>query len=182
MKRVFIILKEDIIHYPPVLTILRILPKLGVKAIHIGVYSDTEAKKNFESDGVEFWTTVEYCGNANVLKKFKQQIQFKSQVKKYLDNAKVTPNDCVWIMQSETIVLLSDIVDKFRTVLHLFEHVEPTINWKYKLLNPTYNPEKIMSKANKIVCCEYNRAQILKGMLQLKELPIISVAFFMFAQ
>lgn len=173
MKRVFIILKEDIMHYPPVLTILRILPQLGVKPIHIGVYSDVEGRKKFEKDNVEFWPTLKYKGDANLITKLKQQLQFKSQVKKYLEKAKITEKDCVWIIQSETIVLLSDIVGKYKTILHLFEHVEPTLNWKYRLLNPSYNLSDVMSKADKIVCCEYNRAQILKGMLQLKELPII---------
>ena len=50
MKRVFIILKEDIINYPPVLTILNVLPKLGYKVIHIGVYSDIESKKKYEDE------------------------------------------------------------------------------------------------------------------------------------
>lgn len=54
MKRVFIILKEDIINYPPVLTILNVLPKLGYKVIHIGVYSDTESKKNMKMKASSF--------------------------------------------------------------------------------------------------------------------------------
>lgn len=173
MKRVFIILKEDIMHYPPVLTILRILPQLGVKPIHIGVYSDIEGRKKFEEDNVEFWPTLKYNGGANLITKLKQQLKFKSQVKKYLEDARITDEDRVWIIQSETIVLLSDIVGKYKTILHFFEHVEPILNWKYRLLNPSYDLSSVVSKADKIVCCEYNRAQILKGMLQLKELPII---------
>ena len=64
MKRVFIILKEDIINYPPVLTILNVLPKLGYKVIHIGVYSDTESKKKYEDEGIEFWPKLKYNSNA----------------------------------------------------------------------------------------------------------------------
>ncbi|MBQ8422439.1 MAG: hypothetical protein IJX11_09290 [Bacteroidales bacterium] len=173
MKRVFIILKEDIMHYPPVLTILRLLSHMGTRPIHIGVYSDVAARKKFESEGVEFWPTVAYNGEANLITKFKQQLLFKSQVKRYLQNADITKDDRVWIIQSETIVLLSDIIGKYKTILHLFEHVEPKLNWKYRLLNPSYDLASVMSKADKIVCCEYNRAQILKGMLQLKELPIV---------
>ena len=36
-----------------------------------------------------------------------------------------------------------------------------------------YNPENTMKKAHKIVCCEYNRAQIIKGLFQLDSLPIV---------
>lgn len=173
MKRVFIILKEDIIHYPPVLTILNILPTLGIQAIHIGVYSDNDGKARYESRGVKFIETTPYFASDSLTTKLKKQYSFRKLVKKTLCKANVTENDRVWIMQSETICLLSSIVEKYPTVLHFFEYVEPKINWKYKMLNPTYNPLKTLHKAKKIVCCEYNRAQITKGIFQLSELPTV---------
>lgn len=173
MKRVFIILKEDIMHYPPVLTILNVLPLLGIQAIHIGVYSDREGKAKFESKGVKFIETTPYFANDSLLTKLRKQFFFRHIVNKTLCEAKITEMDRVWIMQSETICLLSSIVGRYPTILHFFEYVEPKINWKYKMLNPTYNPLKTMNKANKIVCCEYNRAQITKGIFQLKDLPTV---------
>lgn len=173
MKRVFIILKEDIMHYPPVLTILHILPSLGVKPIHIGVYTDLEGKKNLEKIGVEFIDAVPYYPQDNLLTKLKKQLSFKNLVETTLKNAHITNEDRVWIMQSETICLLSSIVEKYPTILHFFEYVEPNINWKYKVLDPAYKPESTLQKARKIVCCEYNRAQITKGVFQLKDLPIV---------
>lgn len=173
MKRIFIILKEDIIDYPPVLTIMNVLSMIGCKVIHIGVYSDEEAKKKFEKQGVEFWPTLKYNGNARLHKKYISQLKYRRQVNNYLDSAKVTKEDRVWLMQAETICLLSEMIEKYPCIIHLFEYVGPSINWKYRLLNPTYKPADTFAKARKIVCCEYNRAHITKGLFQLKELPII---------
>ena len=44
MKKVFIVLKEDVMLYPPVLTILNILSSLKVQVSLIGVYTDKEGK------------------------------------------------------------------------------------------------------------------------------------------
>lgn len=173
MKRIFIILKEDILHYPPVLTILNVLPQLGVKPVHIGVYTDEEGRRRLQKKGVEFLPTISYDGKSNVFTKLQQQLKFKKQVVNYLKNAELTPEDRVWIMQAETIILLSDVVGKYNTIVHFFEYVEPVINWKYKLLNPSYDPSETLRKAKKVVCCEYNRAQITKGLFQLDELPVI---------
>lgn len=173
MNRIFIILKEDIIDYPPVLTILNVLPEMGYKAIHIGVYTDEEAKKRYEKKGVEFWPTLRYNGNASLLQKLYSQLKYRGQVKQYLKRARITQEDRVWIMQAETVCLLSHIVDKYPCILHFYEYVEPSINWKYMLLNPTYKPTDTFAKAKRIVCCEYNRAHITKGLFQLNELPIV---------
>ena len=173
MKRIFIILKEDIIHYPPVLTILNILPKMGYKVIHIGVYSDGEAKRKYETQGIEFWPTLKYNGNSGLISKLFSQLKYRKQVMKYLDRANISAEDRIWIMQNETICLLSQIVEKYPCILHLYEYGEPLINWKYMLLNPAYKPVETFAKAKKIVCCEYNRAHITKGLFQLDELPIV---------
>ncbi len=173
MNRVFIILKEDIIHYPPVLTILNVLPKIGIQPIHIGVYSDEVRKTQYEKNGVIFVPTDPYYASDSLLIKLKKQIRFRNTVKHTLEASKITDDDRVWIMQSETICLLSSIVECYPTILHFFEYVEPKINWKYKVLNPSYNPARTLNKARKIVCCEYNRAQITKGIFQLKNLPIV---------
>ena len=48
MKRVYIILKEDIIDFPPVLSIIEILTRLQYKVVHLGTYTDIYQKKKFE--------------------------------------------------------------------------------------------------------------------------------------
>lgn len=173
MKKVFIVLKEDVMLYPPVLTILNILSSLKVQVSLIGVYTDKEGKAKYESKGVKFIDVDSYYENDSLLTKLKKQLKFRRIVKKTLEESELTNEDRVWIMGSESICLLSSIVDKYPTILHFFEFVESKINWKYQLLNPSYNPENTLKKALKVVCCEYNRAQITKGIYQLKDLPLV---------
>lgn len=173
MKRVFLVMKEDLVFFPPVLSLLNILPTIGYKVIHIGVYSDEISKKLYESKGIIFMPTNKYHGDSNLIKKFLDQYVFKTKVNKILNNANLTDDDLVWILQSETVCLLHNLVGKYKSILHFFENVEPQMNWKYRLMSVRYNPENTMKKAHKIVCCEYNRAQIIKGLFQLESLPIV---------
>lgn len=172
--RVFIILKEDIVYYPPVLSIINILLELKYQIIHIGIYSDIEQKKKLEAKGVIFKPTVFYNKGkrANIVKLY-QQLLFRRQVKRYLKKMNASKEDYIWLMQAETICLLNSLIGKHKTILHLFEFVVSNINWKYKIFAPLFSMEKAMKTSGKVVCCEYNRAQITKGMFHLEVLPYI---------
>ena len=170
-NRVVLIMKEDIVYYPPMLSIINVLLELQYQVIHIGVYSDVLQKKGLEKNGVIFLSTILYNGKQNNIQKFLQQITLRRQIKDYLKQLQLSKNDYVWIMQAETICLLHSLVDKYRTILQCFEYVEPKLNWKYRLFAPTFSMGKTMKKAFKVVCCEYNRAQITKGVFQLERLP-----------
>lgn len=172
-KRVFLILKEDIIYYPPVLSLIRILRKLDYRVYHIGVYTDKKQKEYLESQGVTFLQTLQYKGNANPFIKLLQQWKFRRQVNSFLKRLSPTETDYVWLIQAETVCLLNSLIFKYKTIVHLFEYVEPHINFKYRLLNPTFKMSVAMREAYKVICCEYNRSQITKGLFQLKELPIV---------
>ena len=170
-SRVVLVMKEDIVYYPPMLSIINVLLELQYQVIHIGVYTDTVQKKELEKRGVTFLSTILYNGKQNNLGKFFQQILLRRQIKKYLEQLCLTGHDYVWIMQAETICLLHSIVDKYRTILQCFEYVEPNLNWKYRLFAPSFSMGESMKQAFKVVCCEYNRAQITKGVFQLERLP-----------
>ena len=172
-NKVVLVLKEDIMLYPPVLSIINVLIELGYQVIHIGVYSDQMEKQQLEDRGVLFCSTIEYNGRDSLLKKAYNQICFRHQVKSYLKDLHLTGNDYVWMMQSETVCLLSSLVKKYRTILHFFESVDSKISWKYRILAPLFSMSNTIKKSNKVVCCEYNRAQILKGLFQLDVLPYV---------
>lgn len=173
MKRVFIILKEDIIDFPPVLSILHVLSKSSCQIYHLGTYSDIDGKKSLENMGVVFVPMPAYDGEAFPMKKVWQQVIFRNKVLSFLNNAKLNDDDIVWLIQAETIYLLSSVVKKYKTICHFFEYADTRVNWKYRLINPFLNLTATIQHAYKVVCCEYNRAQITKGVFQLKESPVI---------
>lgn len=173
MKKIFIILKEDIVHFPPVLSIIHSLLFSGqFEIVFLGKYSDEENKRKLEQEGVHFPNCSNYNVSAHWYQKYIQMIRFRNDVSEYLQNHYVK-GDKVWIMHAETICLLSALVKKYDCILHFFEYVEPKINWRYVLLNPFFNMGKTCRKAYKVVCCEYNRAHITKGLFQLDRLPCI---------
>lgn len=172
-KKIVLVLKEDIIYFPPVLSIIQCLIDLGVSVIHIGVFSDKQQQAYFEKAGVTFLKTTPYDGNANPLAKLLLQYKFKKEVLNYIRNIELSKNDIIWLIQTETIILLHNLVEKYNCVFHQFEYSGNQINWKYKLLAPSLNLSDIFRKAYKVVSCEYNRAHITKGIFQLDTLPAI---------
>ncbi len=173
IKRVFTIIKEDLIFFPPTTSLIKALTELNIEVIHLGYYSDKIQRKEFERKGVSFVDLIQYNNTDSLITKLIKQNRFKKRVKKYLSSASITDNDFVWILNAETVCLLSDIVGKYRTILQFYEFQNPVFNWKYWLMNPTYNYVKTLHKAEKIVHCEYNRAQISKGLYDLETLPYI---------
>lgn len=173
MKRIFIVLKEDIIDFPPVLSIISILAENSCKVYHLGTYSDKEGRKRLEEKGVEFIQMPRYNGKATPLIKMYSQIRFRNELKKNLKDSHLEKEDVVWLIQAETVFLLGSLVKKYTTICHALEFFDQNIGWKYRLLSPRLDLAWTLQHAHKVVCCEYNRAQIEKGIFQLQELPII---------
>ncbi len=172
-KRVFTIIKEDLIYFPPATSLIRALLDLNIKVVHIGYYSDQAQREELEKGGATFVDLIRYNKTDSLYNKLIKQIKFKKDVIRYLSLANITSEDYVWILNAETVCLLSTIVGKYRTILQFYEFQNPVFNWKYLLMNPTYNYVKTLHKAEKIVHCEYNRAQISKGLYDLDTLPFV---------
>ncbi len=173
IKRVFTIIKEDLIFFPPTLSLIRALTDLNVQVVHLGYYSDKVQRMKLENKGVIFVDLIKYNNTDSLPHKLIKQYKFKSRVKSYLESSNITHDDYVWILNAETVCLLSNLVGKYRTILQFYEFQNPIFNWKYWLLNPTYKYVRTLHKAEKIVHCEYNRAQLSKGLYDLETLPFI---------
>lgn len=173
IKRVFTIIKEDLIFFPPTTSLIRALLDLNIKVVHIGYYSDQVQREEMEKKGASFIDVLQYNKTDSLLNKLVKQQRFKRDVKKYLASANITDSDYVWILNAETVCLLSSIVGKYKTILQFYEFQNPVFNWKYWLMNPTYSYVKTLHKAEKIVHCEYNRAQLSKGLYDLETLPYV---------
>lgn len=173
MRTIYLILKDDIIYYPPVLSIINVLVELGCKVVHIGNYTDEEQKKQLEKRGVIFRSTIKMDDNSSLLKKLIMKLRFKKQVNTYLKTENISDDDYIWLFHTETLCLLNDLVDRYHVIFHPLEFTQPVASWKYKILSPSLNLAVIIKKAAKVVCCEYNRAQITKGIFSLEKMPYV---------
>ena len=109
MKKIILVLKEDIIEYPPVISILNVLSETSHEIYFLGTYSDAKGKRDLEKKGVRFVDMPPYEGKANKLKKLMLQIEFRKQVKKALSKIQHSHDDVLWLLQAETIYLLVTI-------------------------------------------------------------------------
>lgn len=173
MRSVYFILKDDMIYYPPVISIIDVCLDLGYAVTYIGNYSDEIGRSKLKSRGVVFLSTIKLNDNSSMLKKLIDKIRFRRQVYLYLKEVNISNNDYVWLFHTETLCLLNKLTSLYRVIFHPLEFTEYNANWKYKVLSPFINLPKVIRKAAKVVCCEYNRAQITKGILALDKLPYV---------
>lgn len=173
MKTIYLILKEDIVYFPPILTIINILCDLGYGVVHLGTYSDDQGRELLEKKGAKFVSMPSYNGNSNPLSKLISQLKFRRGILRYLSSVKIDSDDRVWLAQIETIYLLHKLVNRYPVIIHPLEYADAKVKWSYKLISPSLNLTKTFQKAKKVVCCEYNRAHIAKGLFSLEELPIV---------
>lgn len=159
--------------YPPVLSLIRVLRDLGHNVVYIGAYRDRVQKEFLIKGGVKFIDTVDYLPEHKPISKLWRLIKYKKQVKEALLSSKASPDDILWIFNSDSICILSNLVRKYRTVLHFFEFTESKFNPKYLLVNFGRGFKRVLKDSKVVVQCEYNRAQIFKGLYNLDYLPIV---------
>lgn len=172
--RIILIVKEDIKYFPPIITIINSIAELGYSLSVIGHYSDMVQKNEMERKGVDFYDVGAYDIKGSHINKIFQNSNFRSKVRKIVRGIVPADEDYyIWIIQSNTIGLLNKLVDSHPVILHPLEFTGKRVGRGYRLLSPRYNVEKTYQKARKVVNCEYNRAQITKGLLNLEALPFV---------
>lgn len=169
VKKVIIIMRNDLIGYPPTISLIKVLLSLGKKVVYVGLYSDTEGKKEFESAGVEFVPIVypnsNYSDNKilNIFKIIRWQIRYKRKMKKYLSTIGNDEDTLIWFVFSDAAALIGKNLRSHRYLIHFYEFENPCLTWKNRLVSPTYNARKLLLGAKATVHCEYNRAMIMNG-------------------
>ena len=136
--KVFLVIKEDIVNYPPVLSIIDALLINKVDVFVLGGYSDNDQKNKLMGRGVEFADILPYNGETSLIKKFVQMLDYRHKVEHYLKTC-YQEGDIVWIMHAENVLLLNKLINKYKTIVHFFEYVNPQINWKYRLFAPSFD-------------------------------------------
>lgn len=165
-------MKEDVVQYPPILSMFHVLLDLNYQVAHIGVYSDLEQRSLLESKGIEFFNDVKLNVRANPIAKIFQQLEFKKYVSKVLKE-RYNEGDYLVVVNEDTMCLLWETICRYKLVLYFLETPGFNVRLKYRLYNPLFNLVKACQQAYKVICCEYNRAHIIKGLYQLDTLPII---------
>lgn len=170
LQKIIIVMKEDITIYPPIMSLCYILSELRYKVVYIGACSSDVTKK--ELGDLEIKSYIQPIYNGNALVRLKQQLSFRHNVKKII-KSEYDENSTLWIVNYETLILFSSLLDSYKFVAHLLEFRDVKLSIGYRLLAPFFSYKKKLKYAKKVICCEYNRAQITKYLFQLKEIPVV---------
>lgn len=173
MKRVYIVTQNDLIHYPPLQTLLTIFLKQRILITFVGEFSDITAKHEFEKQGVVFRKILldEY---GTLFNKIHKRRLFTKKIRKFFISEKLGNDDLIWYIYSgATVCCISDVVRNYNYVVHFYEFFNSIHSWKHRILYPNYNLSDFLKSANGVVHCEYNRAQICRGLYGLDAMPYI---------
>lgn len=177
--KIIIIAKDDLVRYPPTLSLINVLLKLGKKVVCIGEYSDKERKKSLEQDGVKFipiflelkdktkYRIINWC--FLLWRKHK----YSSKLKSLLHSQEVQKDDLIWFIYSNTAGYLQKAIERNPYVIQFYEFDNYFLDGKEKWFHPWYDARRFLSSAKALIHCEYNRAMITNGLFGLKTAPVI---------
>jgi glycosyltransferase involved in cell wall biosynthesis len=168
--KIIIIMLLDITYYPPILSLCNILSNLGYEIVYIGGCSNIDTEKRLKQKSIKIYKYGIYGGNK--VKRFFQQIQFRMMVKKVIKQEYSDDNSILWIVHAEAVSLFHAFLGKYYVIAHLLEF-RLKMKFGNHLLSPFLDLRRQMPLANKVICCEYNRAQLTKAAFSLKKLPYI---------
>jgi len=171
-KRIFIIMHNNLMHYPPMISLIDILCELGVNVTYIGDYTESPTTERFTSQGVRL-VKLGYKREGTQFNRLKAQIIYKHELTAVLERYNVCDEDLLWYVYSDSATFLHKLLAKYRYLVHYYEFERQVYSWKFKLLYPSFTQEKLVHNAVGIIHCEYNRAQIFKGMMGLERIPFI---------
>ena len=171
-RRIIIIMHNDLMDYPPMISLIDVLHDLGENVTYIGDYTESPTTKRFEVNGIKLYKLSCYR-RGSFFQKYKTYKHYRNKLGKLLDNLQIKNEDIVWYVYSESANFIHDILNKYRYVIHYYEYTKQTYSWKYRLLYPSYNQTEFAKRAIGVVHCEYNRAQIFRAMNGLEVSPFV---------
>lgn len=173
MRKVYIITQNDLVYYPPTQTLILLMLKRNAEVHFVGRFSDPVAKEEFEKEGVTFHDLI-LNEEGNFLTKFIRQRNFSRSIKSLFEQERLGKTDLIWYIYSgATVCCLSKVLERYNYVVHFYEFFNALQSWRYRIIYPYYTLSAFLQKANGVIHCEYNRAQICRCIYGLETMPYI---------
>lgn len=170
---------NDLVKYPPTISLIKVLLKIGLKVTYVGCYSDVNGKKSFEQQGVRFVPVVYKNDDflsicvINHLAIIYRQFEYKRKISEFLKGEGITDNDLIWLIYSDIAAAVQKSIEKYNYVIQFYEFIDYRLGRKISLLHPSFDAERLMKQAKALIHCEYNRAMITNGLFGIKNTPFI---------
>lgn len=171
LKKVILIQIDSILKYPPTLSLINELCEANKEIFVLTTDVSAHLKNSLPNSVKLIKVGDEYSYSLSVAHKLIQLVKIRKECWKRIDQ--LYDNDTVlWVMSNITVKHLGMKLIGYRYNLHLFELLE-NIYYFGKLPFAKLDLATLCRKANKVIVCEYNRAQITKTWFKLDELPLI---------
>ena len=173
MKYEIVVFEHDIQKYPPILSIIYYLLEKKKKVCVISCCYDLKLIDDITSKGGVFYNIIDNDIHSNQLTKLVRLFKFKKKTNKIISNFDHEKINKIFLFGETAVWLLGHLSFSYKCVAYLFEIPNLVVSTRYKLLSPKLDYQKVLQAADKVVCCEYNRAHITKSYFNLDVLPLV---------
>lgn len=171
-SRIHIIMKHDLVNYPPMQSLLEVLTELGREVFYLGLCTDARKREYYEKKGVKF-IPITYIPKVGALAMIKTQFAYRKSVKEYVRDNYKKDTDLIWYEYTDSAYMLYEVLKGTDYLVHFYEFTRIKFSWKYELLYRGYDMGDFVRGACAVIHCEYNRAHITRGLFGLKNLPFV---------
>lgn len=175
VNRIIIIPKDDLVKYPPTISLINVLLNMGKEIVCVGRYTDEKGRMQLVNRGVKFVNIYREIKDesryriVNWLTIIKRMLRYKKEMRSFFDTADISEDDLVWFIYSNAIAYLQPFMEKYNYVVQFYEFENFAIDGKSRLLHPSYDVHRFLNKAKALIHCEYNRATITNGLYGLNK-------------
>lgn len=171
-RRICIIMHNDLMDYPPMISLIDIMKELNEDVIYVGHYTESPTTKRFVDMGVKL-IKLGCLRTKSDIKNLKLYRDYRKSLARQLKLLNLTNDDIIWYVYSQTANFIHDILAAYRYIIHYFEYTVLNHSWKFRLLYPSYNQAEFAKKALGVIQCEYDRAQIFRALNGLEKSPFV---------
>jgi len=171
-RRIIIIMHNDLMDYPPMISLIDVLHDLNEDITYIGGYTDSPTTERFVSNGINL-IRLSCEKKGSLINKIITFYNYNRKLCLLLKELKINnEKDIIWYVYSDSANFVYKTLAKYKYVIHYYEYVSQS-NWKFKLLSPFYNQMHFAQKAIGVIQCEYDRAEIFRALNELNESPYV---------
>ena len=120
VNRIIIIPKDDLVKYPPTISLINVLLNMGKEIVCVGRYTDEKGRMQLVNRGVKFVNIYREIKDesryriVNWLTIIKRMLRYKKEMRSFFDTADISEDDLVWFIYSNAIAYLQPFMEKMQ--------------------------------------------------------------------
>ncbi len=173
IRKVIVVQVDSISNYPPTLSLIEKLINLGTKVYLLSSQISEEENNIIPNEVIKLSLGIPYNYDSGVFYKTKNLLIIRKKIWDNIDSI-YDENTIIWVMSNIALKHLGKRLLRYRYNIHLFELMDE-VYYFGKIPFLKIGLANICKNANKVITCEYNRAQITKVWFKLNNLPLVIV-------